>query len=322
MAFKIVGTGSCVPNNLVTNDELSQYVDTSDEWISQRTGIRSRYISKGETTTYLASEAAKKALDMAGVEPESIDLIIAGTVSSDNFYPSLACSVQAEIGAVNATAFDVNAACSGFLFGLQIADGYFAAKTAKKALVIGAEVLSKMMDWNDRSSCVLFGDGAGAAVIEASENPEDIVYFTSGSDGAGGSALTCSNRPINNHYVSNDTALDYTKMDGQAVFKFAVKTVPKAITQSLEKAGCTVDDIDVFLLHQANMRIIESVAKRLGVSIDKFPTILEEYGNMSAASVPVLLDVQVRAGALKRGQKIAMSGFGAGLTWSASVFNY
>lgn len=322
MGFYIAGTGRAVPEKLVTNDELSNYVDTSDEWISQRTGIRSRYISTGETTTELATKAALNALEMAGWDADSIDLIVAGTVSSDTFYPSLACSVQANIGAVNATAFDVNAACSGFMFGVQIADGYFNSGTAKRALIIGAEVLSKMMDWNDRTSCVLFGDGAGAAVLEASDKEEHKVTFVSGSDGAGGGALTCSNRPVNNLFVKNDAALDYTWMDGQAVFKFAVKTVPAAIKEVLEKAGKTTEDVDIFLLHQANLRIIESVAKRLSSPMDKFPTILEEYGNVSAGSVPILLDIQNRNGTLKRGDTVVMSGFGAGLTWAASIFRF
>lgn len=322
MGFYIAGTGRAVPEKLVTNDELSKYVDTSDEWISQRTGIRSRYISTGETTTDLATKAALNALEMAGWDAQSLDLIIVGTVSSDSFYPSQACCVQARLGAVNATAFDVNAACSGFMFGVQIADGYFNSGTAKRALVIGAEVLSKMMDWNDRSSCVLFGDGAGAAVLEASDKEEHKVTFVSGSDGAGGSALTCSNRPINNIFVKNDTSLDYTWMDGQAVFKFAVKTVPAAIKEVLEKAGKTTEDVDLYLLHQANLRIIESVAKRLATPMDKFPTILEEYGNVSAGSVPILLDVQNRNGNIKRGDMVVMSGFGAGLTWAASLFRF
>lgn len=322
MSFKILGTGRGVPQKHVTNDELATFIDTSDEWISQRTGIRSRYISTGETATDIATEAAQKAMEMAGVTAEEIDLIIAGTVSSDYIYPTLACSVQDRIGAVNATAFDLSAGCSGFLFCLQVADGYFAAKTAKKALIIGAEILSKMMDWNDRSTCVLFGDGAGAAVIEASDKEEDKVYFVSGSDGARGMALACKNRPLNNHYVPCEEPLDHTHMDGQAVFKFAVKTVPQALTETFDKAGISVEDVDLFLLHQANMRIIESVAKRLSVPMDKFPTILEEYGNVSAASVPILMDVVVREGILKRGQKIALAGFGAGLTWSAAVLNF
>lgn len=322
MSFKILGTGRAVPSNKVTNDDLAEYIETSDEWISQRTGIRSRYISTGETNTELATEAAKKAIEMAGISPEEIDLIIAGTVSGDCIYPTLACLVQANVGAKNAIAFDLSAGCTGFLYSLQVADGFMAAGTVKKALIIGAEILSKMMDWNDRTTCVLFGDGAGAAVIEASSDPADKVSFISGADGEGGMALYCKNRPLNNHYVTNDTALDYTHMNGQDVFKFAVKTVPAALSEAIEKHGIAVEDIDMFLLHQANLRIIESVAKRLHSPLEKFPTIVEEYGNVSAASVPILLDVQVREGKLKRGDKIALAGFGAGLTWSAAVMTF
>lgn len=319
MGFNILGTGSCLPKKVVSNDDLALIMETSDEWISSRTGIRKRHIAVDETTTSLSAEAAKKAMEMAGVSAEEIDLIIVGTVSADNHYPSTACSVQAEIGAKNATAFDVNAACSGFLFGLQIANGYFASGMANKALIIGAEVLSKMMDWSDRGTCVLFGDGAGAAIIEKSDK---AVEFVSGSDGTGGVSLSCKNRPVNNPYKKEEAPLDYTYMDGQAVFKFAVRTVPKAISEALEKSGNVADDIDVYLLHQANLRIIESVAKRLSQPLDKFPTTLEECGNISAASVPILLDKAVRDGIVKREDKIVMAGFGAGLTWGALVTKF
>ena len=324
MAFKILGTGSSHPDKLVTNDELAQYMDTSDEWISQRTGIRSRYLSDGIGTTEMSAQAAQRALEMAGISPSELDLIIVGTISPDHYFPSAACEVQAKLGADNAMAFDVSAGCTGFLYILQIADGFFAAGSAKKALLIGAETLSKMMDWSDRSTCVLFGDGAAACVIEAADGsePDRKVVFESGSDGSRGGALCCDHRPLNNLFVKNEDRIDFTHMDGQAVFKFAVKTVPAAIEKALEKAGLTPDDVDMYLLHQANIRIIESVAKRLSQPMDKFPVIIQEYGNISAGSVPLLTDIQVRNGNLKRGMKIVMAGFGAGLTWSACVLTF
>lgn len=322
MSIRITGTGSALPEKVVTNDELSNYMETSDEWIRTRTGIEKRHIAVEETNTSLSVKASKAAMEMAGVTAEEIDLIILATVSGDNFYPSGACSIQAELGAVNAVAFDINAACSGFMFGLQIANAYIGIKAAKKALVVGAEVLSKMMNWEDRSTCVLFGDGAGAAIIE--DGGDSLYSFVQGSDGSRGMALHCANRPINNLFVKNDPALDYTKMDGQAVFKFAVRTVPQAINEALETAGLKQEDIDLFLLHQANMRIIESVAKRLTgtMELDRFPTTLQECGNISAGSVPILLDKMVREGRVKRGDKIAMAGFGAGLTWAAAVMEF
>lgn len=322
MPIKILGTGSALPAKIVSNDDLAQIMETSDEWIRSRTGIARRHIAVEETTTSLSVDAAKKALEMAGMTADELDLIIVATVSGDTFYPTTSCSVQALLGADKAVAFDISAACSGFMFGMQIAEGYFNMGAAKNALVIGAEVLSKMMDWNDRGTCVLFGDGAGAAVLQASE--DGIWSFVQGSDGARGGALTCSNRPVNNPYVKNDSALDYTKMDGQAVFKFAVKTVPAAISEVMEKAGVTNDDIKYFLLHQANIRIIESVAKRLTGEMDltKFPTILQDVGNISAGSVPILLDKVNRQGLLNRGDKIVLAGFGAGLTWAAAVMEF
>lgn len=320
MAFKITGTGSALPSKKVTNDDLAMIMDTSDEWISSRTGIRARHIATTETTTSLSVEASKKALLMAGVDASELDLIIVGTVSPDKCFPSTACEVQAAIGAKDCVAFDINAACSGFLYALQIAQGYFLSGTASKALVIGAEVLSKMMDWNDRGTCVLFGDGAGAAVIEKTE--DGVVPFASGANGQGGYTLTCDNRRVNNPYIENSFDLDYTHMNGQEVFKFAVRTVPAAIKEVLEKKGMSADDVDVYLLHQANLRIIESVAKRLSQPMEKFPTTLQDCGNISAASVPILLDVAFRKGLLKRGDRAVLAGFGAGLTWSATVIDF
>lgn len=320
MPARIIGTGSALPALLVSNRELEKIVDTTDEWIRSRTGIESRHIAVEETTTSMAIEAAKKALQDAKVSPEELDLIIVGTISPDHYFPSTACEIQSALGAVNATAFDISAACAGFLFGLGIADAYMKAGTVRTALVVGAETLSKMMDWNDRSTCVLFGDGAGAAVVRSDES--GIISMVQGSDGARGNALTCEGRRVNNPYKKNDTSLDYTKMNGQEVYKFAVKTVPKSIEEALLKANVKADDVKYFLLHQANLRIIEAVAKRLGQSIEKFPTNLQECGNISAGSVPVLLDYVNREGMLQKGDTIVLAGFGAGLTWGATVLTW
>ena len=317
MPARIIGTGSALPALLVSNRELEKIVDTTDEWIRSRTGIESRHIAVEETTTSMAIEAAKKALQDAKASPEELDLIIVGTISPDHYFPSTACEIQNALGAVNATAFDISAACAGFLFGLGIVDAYMKAGTVRTALVVGAETLSKMMDWNDRSTCVLFGDGAGAAVVRSDES--GIMSMVQGSDGARGNALTCEGRRVNNPYKKNDTSLDYTKMNGQEVYKFAVKTVPKSIEEALLKANVKTDEVKYFLLHQANLRIIEAVAKRLGQSIEKFPTNLQECGNISAGSVPVLLDHVNREGMLQKGDTIVLAGFGAGLTWGATV---
>ena len=218
------------------------------------------------------------------------------------------------------TAIPIPAACSGFLFGLSIANAYFASGCFRKALIIGAETLSKMMDWNDRSTCVLFGDGAGAAIVEKADT--GVVSMVQGSDGAKGAVLTCRNRPVNNPFVSNDAALDYTSMTGQEVYKFAVRTVPESILKVLEEGNVSPDEVKYFVLHQANIRIIEAVAKRLGQSMEKFPTNLQKCGNISAASVPILLDEVNRSGKINKGDKIVLAGFGAGLTWGAALLDW
>lgn len=346
MRIKIKGTGSAVPKLRVTNDDLSKLMDTSDEWIKSRTGIGARHLAVEETTTGLAVAAANDALRDAGVTAEELDLIIAATVTADKFLPNLSCEVQSALGAKNAVAFDLNAACSGFLFALNTVQMYLENGVYKKALVIGAETLSKIMDWNDRSTCVLFGDGAGAAVVaaedenvdgqpdvtggrsdfgrtqpdaESKSNKSGILSMVQGSDGARGEVLRCDNRPVNNPFAVNDATLSYVSMNGQEVYKFAVKTVPKVIEKAVDKAGLKVEDIDLFVLHQANLRIIESVAKRLHQPMEKFPTNLEECGNISAASVPILLDNINKRGMICEGKKIVLAGFGAGLTWGATV---
>lgn len=320
MTSRIIGTGSYVPETVVTNDDLSKIMDTSDEWIAGRTGIRERRLVKEETTASMSTEAAKRAMQNAGVIADEIDLIIVGTITGDYITPSTACEVQAAIGADKAVAFDINAACSGFVFGLVTAHAFLSSGIYKTALVLGAETLSKIMDWNDRSTCVLFGDGAGAAVVRADET--GIMSFDQGSDGAKGMVLACQNRVNNNPLVTNEIVHDYVSMDGQEVYKFAVSTVPKSIQKVLEEANLTTDDITYFVLHQANIRIIQSVAKRLKVSEDKFPISLDHLGNISAGSVPILLDEMNQKGMLKKGDKIVLSGFGAGLTWGSVLLEW
>ena len=320
MAIRIMGTGSCLAKKIVSNDELAKYVDTSDEWISSRTGIKNRRIAIDETTTSMATGAARSALDMAGKAAEEVELIIVATVTPDYYTPSVACKVQAELGSDKAIAFDVNAACSGFVFALNVAKMYIETGFCKNALVIGAETLSKILDWDDRGTCVLFGDGAGAAYIE--ESDKGIISVVQGSIGKKGMVLNCSDRKTNNVFLNKPVETDYLHMDGQEVYKFAVRQCPKCLIEALDKAGMSAEEIDYFVLHQANVRIIESVAKRLNAPMDKFPMTLDYTGNMSAASVPVMLDQLAREGGLKRGDKIAMSAFGAGLTYGAVVLEW
>ena len=321
MEIRIIGTGSCLPETVVTNDDLAKIMDTSDEWIRTRTGIKERHLAKKETTAGMSAKAAKRAMENAGVTAEEIDLIIVGTVTADQVTPACACEVQAAIGADRAVAFDINAACSGFMFALNIAHAYLQTGIYKTALIIGAETLSKIMDWSDRSTCVLFGDGAGAAVVRTGDKA-GLLAFDQGSDGERGRVLACPNRSNNNPLVETSKELQYVRMDGQEVYKFAVTQVPASLQKTIAAAGLTVDDIDYFALHQANIRILQSVAKRLKVSENKFPISLDHCGNISAASVPILLDEMNRGGLLKPGMKIALSGFGGGLTWASAVLEW
>lgn len=342
--IRITGTGSALPGRIVTNKELEQLVETSDEWIRERTGIAERHVSVGETVVTLASEAARKALEQAGKRAEEIDLILVATCSPEQYLPCCACQVQADIGAVNALAFDVNAACSGFLFALNTADAYLRMGLAENALIIGSEVLSKLVDWTDRGSCILFGDGAGAVVVERckaeSRAVEEKQIPAAGilgralhSDGTGGGVLQCDARELTTPYArtsavktdqkqQTDDREHYIQMDGQEVYRFATRRVPQCIEEALSDAGLAVPDIDMFVLHQANARIIDAVAKRLHADRDKFPTNLERVGNMSSASIPVLLDELNRQGKLHRGDRIVLAGFGAGLTIGACVMTW
>lgn len=331
--IRITGTGSALPGRIVTNKELEQMVETSDEWIRERTGIGERHVSVGETVVTLGSEAACKALEQAGKRAEEIDLILVATCSPEQYLPCCACQVQAAIGAVNALAFDVNAACSGFLFALNTADAYLRTGLAENALVIGSEVLSKLVDWTDRGRCILFGDGAGAVVVERCEASPGILGRALHSDGTGGGVLQCGARELTTPYARTSAAKTdqkqqtddrehYIQMDGQEVYRFATRRVPQCIEEALADAGLAVPDIDLFVLHQANARIIDAVAKRLHADREKFPTNLERVGNLSSASIPVLLDEQHRQGKLHRGDRIVLAGFGAGLTIGACVMTW
>ena len=315
MTTKIIGTGSYVPAQIVTNDDLSKIVETNDQWIRSRTGIGERRIATDDSTSDMAAKAAKKAIEQAGIDPAQIDLIILGTSSPDYCFPNGACEIQAKVGAVNAACFDISSACTGFVFALSTAHAYISSGLYKTALVVGADLLSKLVDWTDRSTCVLFGDGAGAAVVTAAEN--GIIGLNMHSNGAKGGVLTCGSRSTGNFLLGKKPELGYMTMDGQEVFKFAVKSVPTAIETLLHNNNMNVDDVDKFILHQANVRIIESVAKRLKADKDKFPVNLNEYGNTSSASIPILLDELNRNGSLKQGEKLVLAGFGAGLSWGS-----
>ena len=320
MTARIAGIGICVPENIITNDDLAKIVDTNDEWIRSRTGICERRISTEDGTSALAAKAAKKALEAAGVSPEEIDILILGTSSPDYNYPSGACEVQAAIGAVNAVAFDISAACAGFIFAMEIVQGFFQAGIYKTALIIGSETLSKVTDWSDRGTCVLFGDGAGAAVLKADE--KGIIDMMMGSDGKKGPVLACQSRTLGNFLTGTKPEIGFMTMDGQEVFRFAVKKVPESVEILLKKTGIPKEEIKYYVLHQANERIIEAAAKRLKEPMDKFPMSISRYGNTSTASIPLLLNEMVEHGMLEPGDKIVMSGFGAGMTWGAVLLEW
>lgn len=320
MRGKIIGTGSYAPAKVLDNNDLSKLVDTNDEWIRERTGVVRRHIIEDETATSMAAEAAKRALENAQIDVEEIDLIIASTISSNVILPCAACEVQKEIGAVNATCFDLNAACTGFVFAYNTAQAYIAAGTYKNVLVIGVEALSNLVNWKDRSTCILFGDGAGAAVVSAVDG--NLFPMVAHSDGSRSEVLTCEsrhNKNWKNHLEDNST---YLQMHGQEVFKFAVRKVPEVIYEVLDAANISIEEIDLFVLHQANRRIVESVAKKLKQPIEKFPMNMQEYGNTSSASVGILLDELNRDGKLVEGQKVIIAGFGAGLSWGATLLEW
>ena len=318
----IKGTGACVPERIMRNDEIAGLVETSDVWIRERTGIGERRVATEETTVSLAAEAAGRALADAGMDAAELELIVVSTISPTCVMPCTACEVQAAIGAGKAQCFDLNAACSGFVTAWNTVNAYMAAGFIKKALIIGSECLSKVTDWTDRSTCILFGDGAGAVVVAAEEG---IPYLPAArSDGAAGRALTLRNRQDSSPFrgalgSAKQEESNCMEMDGQAVFKFAVRKVPQVIEEVLAKNGLGRESISHYVLHQANQRIVEAVARRLKEPIEKFPMNLQRYGNTSSASIPILLDERNRGGALKSGEKLVLAGFGGGLTWGAAV---
>lgn len=316
---KIVGVGKALPSNQVTNSDLSTIVETSDEWIKSRTGISTRYLSKGETTTQLATDAAKAALVDGNIDPKDIDLIIVATITPDYVMPSTACLVQQAIGATRATAFDIGAACSGFLYASMLGTDAIKLGRSQTVLIIGAETLSKTVNWEDRSTCVLFGDGAGA-VIYQKHHTNHIINVYSESDGSGGMALTLEGRKLNNLYIQNHEPLEYMYMDGREVYRFATTVVPTSINKVLEDTSYCPQDIDMFILHQANARIMDSVAKKLNVETSKFYKNLDKYGNTSAASIPIALSEAKEF--LKPGDKVILSGFGGGLTWGSMFLQW
>ncbi|MSN25662.1 MAG: beta-ketoacyl-ACP synthase III [Geobacter sp.] len=322
---KITGTGSALPAKILTNAELAKMVDTSDDWITTRTGIKERRIAAdGEFTSTFAVDAARRALSMANVAPEDLDLIIIGTVTPDFPFPSTACIIQNELGANKAVAFDVSAACSGFIYGISVADSFIRSGKYQKALVIGAEVLSRIVDWNDRNTCILFGDGAGAAVIEASEEQSGIVSTHIFSNGSCWDMLyqpgSGSRNPATN--PATDPASFFIRMEGNEVYKHAVRAMEEAAMAALYSNGLTPSDISLLIPHQANRRIIDAIAKRLDLDFDKVFVNLHRYGNTSSASIPIALDEANRQGLIKTGDMILLDAFGGGFTYGSALIRW
>jgi len=323
---RITGTGSSLPSKILTNADLEGMVDTSDEWITSRTGIRERRIAvEGEYTSTFAAEASRNALSMAGVAADELDLIILGTVTPDFPFPATSCIVQQEIGAVNATALDISAACSGFIYGLSIADKFIRTGSAKKVLVIGAEVLSRVVDWTDRNTCILFGDGSGAAVVEAFEGDGGILSTHLFTNGAFWNTLYqpgCGSRNPASKSQTIEERLFYLKMDGNDVFKHAVRAMEEAALTALEANGMTGEDVSLFIPHQANRRIVDAAGKRLHLSPENIFINLHKYGNTSAASIPIALDEAVREGCVKAGDVVLLDAFGGGFTYGSALMRW
>ncbi|MBM7581223.1 3-oxoacyl-[acyl-carrier-protein] synthase-3 [Caldicoprobacter guelmensis] len=321
----IIATGSYVPEKVITNHDLEKMVDTSDEWIVTRTGIRERRIADQNTATSdLATIAAQRALENAHLSAQDIDMIIVATVTPDMHFPSTACLVQRNIGAVNAAAFDLEAACAGFLYGIVVANQFIATGLYRNVMVIGAECLSKFVNWKDRNTCVLFGDGAGAVIVSRVEEGYGFLSQILGADGSGAELLMLeaggSRRPPSFETVERE--MHYIHMEGSEVFKFAVRIMATMAEEAVQRAGLTKEQVDFLIPHQANIRIIEAARKRLELPEDKVYINLDRYGNMSAASIPVALDEAVRLGRIKKGDNIVMVGFGGGLTWGACAMKW
>ncbi len=325
---RIVGTGSTTPKRILTNRDLESIVDTSDEWITRRTGIKERRISsngQGENTSDMAATASLKALEMGGTSPEEIDMIIVGTVTPDRQFPSVACFVQKELKASKAVAFDVSAGCSGFLYALAVADNAIATGMCKNALVIGAERLSSVTNWEDRTTCVLLGDGAGAVVLTPSTNNDDGILSTHlGSDGNFWNLLysTDGTSKVPEILDTVEGKPFYLKMEGNRLFKKAVSCLAEIATCALEHHGLTCDKVSLMVPHQANLRIIQAVAEKLEIPMDRVYTNIHKYGNTSSASIPIALDEANREGLLKAGDYVLLVTFGAGLTWGAALVKW
>jgi 3-oxoacyl-[acyl-carrier-protein] synthase III len=321
----IVGLGMSVPERVVTNDELAQRVETTDEWIQTRTGIRERRVSDPQTATSdLAFQAAQDALQDAGIDAADLDLIVCATTSGDYIWPSTACVVQEKLGAKRAGAFDLGAACSGFCYGLATADGFIKSGMAQNVLVIGADTLTKQMNWSDRATCVLFGDGAGAAVLTACSPDEGILTSVLGSDGSGVESVWIpaggTRTPFSHEVI--DAGEHLLRMQGKEVYKFAVSIVPDSIEDALRRACLRPQDVDLLVLHQANARIMFAIAERLGIAEDKVFVNVDRYGNTSAATVPMALTEAQQQGRLNRGDLVVTCGYGAGLTWATNVIRW
>lgn len=327
--IKILGTGSYSPDLVLSNEDLSKYVDTNDEWITTRTGIKKRHIANGEPTWSMGVKASKKALESANVDIKDIDLIIVSSTTEDYYLPSTACMIQRELGASGCMALDINCACSGFVYALDMARRYFLADDLKYILVVSTEALSKITDFTDRTTCVLFGDGAGACVLEKAEDTLYTSYL--GADGNGAEFLCARHheptRQLHGEPVHVEEGLPteikpYIIQNGKEVYKFATKILPTATKLACEKIDLPIDNIDYFIPHQANIRIIETACKNLGATMDKFIVNIDEHGNTSSATIPIALDEAIRSGKINRGDKICCVGFGAGLTYGAVVFEY
>jgi len=322
---RIAGIGKGLPDNVITNTDLEKIVDTNDEWISSRSGIRERrVVSAEETGTSLATKASRDALEFAGINLEEIDLIICATSIPDNLYPSTACEIQRELGCNSAAAFDITAACSGLVYGLNVARSMIASGTYKNILLTSVDVHSRFLNWEDRSTCVLFGDGAGAMVVTRSEDEQnDILHVEMQADGARGEELKIPLSGKNCPLVTPNTLKDsYVQMNGREIYKFAVNTVPGSIRSAVEKAGVSLEEVDCFILHQANVRIIEAISDRLKINKEKFFVNLHKYGNTSAASIAIALTEAVNEGFIKSPSLLVLSGFGAGLTWGTAVVRW
>lgn len=317
MSFTILGTGHYVPPRVVKNEELSQYVDTSDAWITQRVGIKERHVCTNETTTDLAYEAAMRALENSGTAPEELDMILCATVSGDYVTPSLACMVQNRIGAT-CPAMDINAACSAFLFLLDTAAGFFARKRVKKMLLVGAERMSRIVDWEDRSTCVIFGDGAGAVVLGEGDGYLAAKFHTHGGDEV--IQVPCSNGK--SPFCTRDAVFPYIYMNGAETYKFAVTSMSRDLNDVLQQAGLKGEEIAAVIPHQANARIIAAAKKQVSIPADRFYVNIDRYGNTSAASIPIALDELNRSGKLQRGDYLAMCAFGGGLAGAACILRW